>query len=139
MQPFRCPHTEQHISKQNYEISVVQKTHISRLEIHRYIVLCFGNLNVVFGSLSYCTFTVSRGNSRKLLGTITHMDDLLANEPGSNPIILEVNGYARILFSKKWKADYCPQWGYTYMWEEWTRELYLPEEIDWRVGTIPIY
>jgi hypothetical protein len=85
----------------------------------RNTVLCFGNLNVIFGSLSnfrYSAFTVSRGKRRKLLGTITHMDDLLANEPGSNPIILEVYGYARIFSSKKWKADYCPQWGYTYIY-----------------------
>jgi hypothetical protein len=35
MQPFSCQHREKHISKQNYEISVEQGIHISRLELQR--------------------------------------------------------------------------------------------------------
>ncbi len=35
MQPFSCQHRDQHISKRNYEISVVQEIHISRLELQR--------------------------------------------------------------------------------------------------------
>ncbi len=31
MQSFNCQHREQHISKRNYEITVVQKIHISRI------------------------------------------------------------------------------------------------------------
>jgi hypothetical protein len=33
MQHFSCQHGEQHISKRNYEIIVVQEIHISRLEL----------------------------------------------------------------------------------------------------------
>ncbi len=38
MQPYSCQHREQHISKRNYEISVVklQEIHISRLELQRW-------------------------------------------------------------------------------------------------------
>ncbi len=35
MQPFSCRHRERHISKRNYEITVVQEIHVSRLKLHR--------------------------------------------------------------------------------------------------------
>jgi hypothetical protein len=36
MKPFSCQHREQHISKWNYEITVVQEIHISRLELQNW-------------------------------------------------------------------------------------------------------
>jgi hypothetical protein len=36
MQSFSCQHREQHISKRNYEITLVQEIHISRLQLQRW-------------------------------------------------------------------------------------------------------
>jgi hypothetical protein len=38
MQAFSCQHREQYISKWNYEISVVQEIHFSRLEPQRWYI-----------------------------------------------------------------------------------------------------
>jgi putative NADH-flavin reductase len=36
MQPFSCQHREQHISKQDYEISLVEEINFSKLEPQRF-------------------------------------------------------------------------------------------------------
>jgi hypothetical protein len=46
MQPFRCHLLEQHISKRNYESTVVQEIHISELEPQK------GPLKLIFPFLS---------------------------------------------------------------------------------------
>ncbi len=53
MQPVSCmQHREQHISRWNYEISVVQEIHISRLELQRWslkFVISFSKVLYIFG------------------------------------------------------------------------------------------
>ena len=56
VEKYICQHREQHISKRNYEISVVQEIHISRLELQRWpleFVISFSKEYIWDSGLTY--------------------------------------------------------------------------------------